>query len=597
MLTALAAALAATLLVVLGARAVMAHISCTDHPVTANVAVAPELAPAAQLLAALFNRQHRMVGGRCAQVAVQPQSPGAVAAAIAQGAPGTLGAGSAPAAPSTPGSTQGSGSPRSAGSAQGRPGAGPPVDAWIPDSQLWADVAQSTSAGAKRLRATGIVVARTPLVIAMPRPAAARTPAFGTWVTWRFLFPQNLNGPPSALGLNVQFPDPTRNGAGLATLVQFRRMLGYGRMGRFGLASFVFNVQVVAPTGARGPLAALESLARPGGPPTGSVPVTVTSEQAVVQFDRAHPSQPLAVRYPDQGTTDLTYPYLTATADPLTLAAAREFGTVLRSGYATSLVRYEGFRSGNGAATAWPASYGLNRHSPRLLPTPAPASVVAALRAWQRLTLGLRLLALNDISSSMAVHVTPKGPTLEQLLGHAAALGMARFPDSTQMGLWVFASHLPGGQPYRAVVPLGPLPGPFGLVSRRQAIADLAASSRTVPAGAALYGSLLAAYQQMTSTYQPQYVNGVVVLTAGVEKAPGDISAAALEQDLRKLYNPRKPINITLIMIGGASDFGRLQQIVAATKGQVYDITRPSQISTVFYQATGRLICRPHCPK
>jgi hypothetical protein len=47
-----------------------------------------------------------------------------------------------------------------------------------------------------------------------------------------------------------------------------------------------------------------------------------------------------------------------------------------------------------------------------------------------------------------------------------------------------------------------------------------------VPVGAALYGTILAAYKTLAASYQPGYVNAVIVLTAGVENAPGDISGA-----------------------------------------------------------------------
>jgi hypothetical protein len=289
---------------------------------------------------------------------------------------------------------------------------------------------------------------------------------------------------------------------------------------------------------------------------------------------------------------------VTAT-DRVTAAVARAFGTVLRSRYASQYVRYEGFRSGSGdgLAAAWPAAYGLQQREPAPLPPPAPAVAAATLRAWQKLSLGLRILALNDVSAAMAVRAAPGGPTLEQVLGHAAAIGLARFPNSTQMGLWAFASHLPGGAAYRQLVPMGPLPAAFGLVTRRQAIEHLAASAVTVPAGALLYRTILAAYQQMTSTYQARYSNAVIVLTAGVDSRPGDIPAPSLLHDLKMLYNRSKPVNIDVIMVGQAGDFAVMRQIAAATNGKPYDITSPAQISQVFYQAMGRRICEPHCPK
>jgi hypothetical protein len=473
----------------------------------------------------------------------------------------------------------------------------PQADAWIPDSSLWLDVARGSPAGAKLVRPTGLVLAETPLMIAMPRPAAERTPIFGTSVGWQVLLPQAAGGPPQNLGLNVQFPDPTRSAAGLSGLIELKRIFGYGRAGRGAMATFALNAQVVPPGTAVGSLPSLETFARA---PAGSeaAPLTLTSEQAVVAFDRSHPDVPLAVRYPAQGTFQLSYPYVLTTDSRVTLAVAKAFEGALRSGYASAYVRYEGFRTSTGAVGTWPSSYGLTSAMPRMLTDPGPSQAGKELHAWHVLGLGSRFLAINDVSAAMATPVAPGGPTLEQVLGRTSAAGMKRFPDSTQMGLWIFASHLSGALPYKQLVPMGPLPGQFGVVTRRQAIQHLAATGQTAPhAPAALYGTLLAAYKQMVATYQPQYVNDIIVLTAGVENAPGDISAATLLRDLRAMVSRSRPVEILMVVFGVPKNLGDLQQIAKVTNGKVWPVTSPAQIPQIFYRAFGRRICQPHCPK
>ena len=54
----------------------------------------------------------------------------------------------------------------------------------------------------------------------------------------------------------------------------------------------------------------------------------------------------LAVRYPAEGSQELSYPYVLTATNPLMVAAAGKFGALLRSAYAASYVRYAGFRSG-----------------------------------------------------------------------------------------------------------------------------------------------------------------------------------------------------------------------------------------------------------
>lgn len=559
--TLLAAAIAATLLVALGARTISARATCTGQTSTAQVAVSGEIAPAIQRLATYFNSQHHQVDGRCAAVAVHTVPAATVAADLATGKP---------------------------------PHA---VNAWIPDSSLWVDVARATPAATRQVQPSGIVVAESPLVIAMPRPAAARMPVFGSTVGWQILAPPGAGGPSKALGLNVQYPDPTQSAVGLAGLIELKRLFGYGRAARGEMATFALNVQVVHPGTAASSLPSLDTFARPSGG-SETAPVTLTSEQAVAAFDRTHPGQPLAVRYPAQGTFQLSYPYVLTTTGGTTLAAAKAFGSVLRSSYASALVRYDGFRTGTGTASAWPASYGLANAEPPLLRAPGPTQAGKEIHAWQVLGLGSRFLAINDVSAAMATPVAPGGPTLEQVLGRTSAAGMKRFPDSTQMGLWVFASHLVGELPYKQLVPMGPLPGQFGVVTRRQAIQHVAATGQTVPkAPAALYGTLLAAYKQMVDTYQPQYVNDIIVLTAGVENDPSDISAATLLHNLKTLVKPRRPVEILMVVFGVPKNLGDLQQVAKVTNGKVWPVTSAAQIPQIFYRAFGRRICQPHCPK
>jgi hypothetical protein len=99
----------------------------------------------------------------------------------------------------------------------------------------------------------------------------------------------------------------------------------------------------------------------------------------------------------------------------------------------------------------------------------------------------------------------------------------------------------------------------------------------------------------MTKTYQARYDNAVLVMTAGVENAPGDISAPQLIRQLRTLYNPKRRVEIIIIKFGNAGDFNSLQQIASATGGQAYNITNPTQITKVFFSAVARRLCSPNC--
>jgi len=185
------------------------------------------------------------------------------------------------------------------------------------------------------------------------------------------------------------------------------------------------------------------------------------------------------------------------------------------------------------------------------------------------------------------------GVTLEQELTRTATLGLALFPDSTQIGMWDFADHLNGSLPYRQLVPVGPLPGEMGLITRRQQLQQINMSLHPLAnTQAALNQTILAAYQQMAATYEANYTNAVIVMTAGVDNAPGDIPVATLISKLHALYNPNRPVELIIIMLGSKGNFPALQRIAAAGGGAAYPVTDPTQVGKVFFEATARRICQ-----
>jgi Bacterial extracellular solute-binding protein len=555
--------IAATLMAALTAKALASRTSCAAK-VVVHVAASADIAPAVGRIAAAFNRQHRQASGHCAQVQVTSAQPATVASDIdGQGASGGL----------------------------------PALDAWIPDSSTWVDVVRGYPMGARRAQPTGIDVAESPLMIVMPAAAAAQMPGFNSSIGWRFLLPSSIGGPSYSLHLRVDLPDPSQSAVGLAALVQMSRFIGT-RDPRSHLTRFVFNAEATPEFESPTELAAFVDQSRP---PLFGRPVTVATEQAVLQYDQANPGQPLAARYPvgagpASGTPELDYPYVLTTSNPLELAAARAFGQELRSSYAAAVVRYFGFRSANGVPDRMPAGDGLGGQVLRLAPPASAAEVQTALQAWQRLSLGSNDLALMDVSKAMADPGGPGGETLEEELSQSAGLGLALFPDSTHLGLWEFADNLSNGQPYKQLVSVGPLPGHVGLITRRQQLEEIDATLKTATRSpAALYSAVLAGYKHMLADYQPDDVNAVLLLTAGLDNAPGGPSLTSLLSQLHALFNPSHPVEIVVVMLGTAGNFAAMQQIADVTDGRAYEITNPADIGRVFFTAIAHRICPTRC--
>jgi hypothetical protein len=562
-LVAIAVALATVVMAGLSAQAIAAHSSCTSRPVLMNVAVSLDLAPAVERVAQDFNRQDHLADGRCTQVQVTEATSAVVAARI---------------------------------DGQASKHGMPSVDAWIPDSSLWVDVARSFPLGAQAVRPTGIEVAKSPLVVVTPKVVARKTHVFDSPTGWNVLLPPADGGPPKSLGLKVDLPDPADSAAGLSTLVELSRMLGHGAAARASFTKFVLSSEATSqfadPT-------SLASFVATAAPPWNARPVTVTSEQAVIAYDRANPRQPLAAQYPADFSAALAsplldYPYVLTTSSPAEQEAAREFGQSLQQSYAASVIRYSGFRSANGTVDATPASFGLRSQVLQEAGAATASEAQTTMQVWSKLGLGSRDLVLIDTSAAMA-HLDGNGTqTLEQELTQTAVLGLALFPDSTQMGEWQIGGGTTNGKPYQQLVPVGPLPADLGLISRRQQLQQIDQTLR--PSGTlALNNDILAAYKQMTASYQPNYSNAVIVLTAGVDNAPGDMKTATLLSHLRTMFNPSRKVAIVILQLGTAGDFTAMRQIAGVTGGAAFEITNPAQVAQVFIKGFSRRLCDPHC--
>jgi hypothetical protein len=551
-----AAAVAIALVLVIGVRAVLVRALCEQGPVRLHVAASFDIAPAVQRIGQYFNDLNHDVGGHCAQVDVTEDAPGAVAAELS--GMGTI-----------------------AGESR--------VDAWVPDSSLWVDVARNSARGAARVRPTGVSVARSPLVITAPGAIAGTVGRSSRHVGWKTLFPQSLGGPSASLHLQVQLPDPAHNAAGLATLVEIRRLLGGQPNPRDEFTNFVHNV---LPSASFDDVQALSVLSALAEPPWHARPVTVTSEQAVVAYNRSNPPRPLVAYYPPQ-EYDLDYPFALVTSSPLKVQVAQQFEQVLRSRFATRYVRGSGFRSASGQADESASQFGIVGDPQPAVALPAPGEASTALQAWNRLSLGSRDLVLDDVSGAMSKHLGSSGQTRLQILQAAASVGLALFPDSTQMGVWEYSYRMNGALPYRVMVPVGPLPVQLGLITRRQQLQEITTTLSPRPGvPAAMYESILAAFRWMTANYQPGHVNALIVLGSGTNTA-GGMTLSHLLASLRKDYDPRRPVEIITVSTG--TDMTALAEITAISHGASYSVEQPSDMAHVFFDALARRICTPNC--
>jgi len=545
------------------------RLSCEGRPVDINVSVSTDIATPIQEIAQVFNRQNHMADGRCVAVQINPEDPAAAAGQIDGQHPIMT---------------------------------GQTINAWIPDSTLWVDEVRRFETGIQAVNPAGYSVAKSPLMIVMPSAAAARTPALKR-LGWRLLLPPAIGGPKSPSDLRVDLPDPAQSAAGLATLIEVSRLLGPTKAARLQFTKFAHTAAVTSYFDDPGSLSEFVSLS---APPLNGDPVTVTTEQAVLAYDAANPHQPLSAVYPSSadvalGTPEFDYPYETlTTSSQQEIAAANAFGQMLHTAYAANVLRFAGFRSGGqmpGKPDRFPASYGLDDQMLQVATEASQIEAPTVLQAWNKLSLYSKDLVEVDVSSAMSKSSAPGDPSYESELSQASTLGLALFANTSNLGVWEFGGTASNNKlGYKNLMSIGPLTAQVGLLTRRAALERINARfAATASSRSPFYGTIEAGYRYLTQHYQPRYFNALVVLGSGIENASGDISGPALVKELTRLYNPDRKISIIMVIFGSPPNFAELQKIAQASGGQAYQITKASQVDSVFYEALARRLCTPAC--
>ena len=98
--------------------------------------------------------------------------------------------------------------------------------------------------------------------------------------------------------------------------------------------------------------------------------------------------------------------------------------------------------------------------------------------------------------------------------------------------------------------------------------------------------STLAAYQEMSRTYQPDRTNVILMLTDGDNDNPGGLGLDELMTQIESLASPSRPIPVITIAFGpDVQNLEPLQEIAAATGGAAYMTEDPTEIGEIFLQA------------
>jgi hypothetical protein len=545
-----AAAVLAIITVSWGGYRLFASPSCTDT-VRLTVAAAREVVPAVQTTATQWLDTKPKVNGKCVAVDVAAAEPADVAAAIA-GQHNTVltGVGQASAKTKVP-------------------------DVWIPDSGTW--LQRLRTVGPDWVPADAPSVARSPVVLAMPQPLAS---TFG-WpdkkLSWTDLLPKLT----SDTKLRTGIVDPSRDASGTSGLLALTTA-ATAAGGANGQATQVAALRALA-TGRstlRDDLLAKFPRATDAASLTSGVSAAPLSEQSVIAYNSGQPPVPLAAVFVDPAPLPMDYPFavLPGVSGDQASAARALMVTLAGDPYRDRLAKV-GLRAADGSAGS---GFAATKGTP-LTPSPAgkapdPQILDKVLSTWSAVTLPGRMLAVIDVSGSMAEQVPTAGnATREQVTVEAARRGLTLFDDSWAIGLWTFSTLLDGPTDYRELVPVGLL------ANQRQAILGaLGTVQPKIGGSTGLYDTLLAAYKAVQNGWDPSRVNSIVLFTDGVNEDAQGLNLDQLTAELKKVMDPNRPIQIIAIGIGTGVNETELKQITSTTGGGTFLAPDPSKIGEIF---------------
>jgi Ca-activated chloride channel family protein len=461
------------------------------------------------------------------------------------------------------------------------------TDLWLPDSSLWAHKLTADQAGLPGLTAAVDVrrsLAASPLVMVAAPNKATELNKVGARATWRQIV---------AGKLAMTVADPLSSTDGLLSLLTVE-----GLIHRPGATSTQLDLISVMVRISHATLSASQvGFDRLAAHPD-NAPMLTASEQEVIAANTAAHATVAAAVYPDEGTLAYDYPIVRlrhADDDPALPTVAEQFEAQLRSPDARARYSRVGLRTVDGTlAQNFGAAQGVAAAPVPSLPAPKATQAVDILRLWSAALTDTHTLAVIDTSGSMN-EPAGNGQSKIAVASGSAVAATGFFPDTSQLGLWAFASDQGPNTPWAQLVPLGLMTDRVGPVDRRHALVAAAQSlPGRVHGGTALYDTALAAFDAVRNSYDPARANSVVLLTDGQNDYAAGITLQALLTTLRTEVDPARPVPIITIGIGNA-DIKALQAISAATGGKAYLVRKAADVRGVFLDAVAQRRCRPSC--
>ena len=487
---------------------------------------------------------------------------------------------------------------------------GPRPDVWSPASSSWTGLLrQQTTArdapdlvGEEKLPS----IARTPLVIAMPKPMAETLGWPAKPIGWSDILTlakdpsgwARFNKPYGAFKLGKTNPNFSTSGLHATIGAYFAATQRSTDLSAKDLAdpkvvSYVKGVESAVVHYGDTTLTFLSNLQKADdkGQGLSYVSAAAVEEKSVWDYNQGNPTgdpktlgrhgkprTPLVAIYPKEGTLFSDNPFVTLKAewvDDAKREVAKDFLAYVQSAKAQRRFTDAAFRDFEGKpGSRITQAEGLLPNQPTAVIGPPPPAVLAGVRdSWERDRKRAKVLLVLDVSGSMGEQVGSQGATKLDLAKKAAASAVGLLARDDQLSLWVFSTEQDGEKPYRQLLPFGPAGAQAP--KARSLIEDLQPDG-----GTGLYATARAANKALSAVYDRSRINAVVLLTDGRNEFPPDNNIASLTDELDN-EDADRTVRIFPIAYGDDADLGELTKIADATRAAAYDASDPASIDKV----------------
>jgi hypothetical protein len=300
----------------------------------------------------------------------------------------------------------------------------------------------------------------------------------------------------------------------------------------------------------------------------------------VLSYNKGQPPVRLAALYVQPAPNPLDYPFVTlATGDRAAAAAA--FGKSLTGAAFRDRLASAGLRGPDGTPGR---GFQIPAGAPKTLGKGVAvdgATVERALQTWLAIALPARMLAVIDVSGSMLEKVpTAQNHTRMEVTAEAARKGLGLFDDSWALGLWIFSTQLDGDKDYKELQPIGPLSA-----QRTQILQAIAQVTPKRNGDTGLYDTILAGYKTIQEGYDPGAINTLLVMTDGQNDDKNGLTLDQLVTELKKIYDPKRPVNVILLGIGTDVGQPEMERITNTVGGGTFIARDPAKIGEIFLKA------------